>query len=194
MHASTNGKDATCTEPKTCTKCGEIEGEPLNEEDFYKSLSTGLENRWKLTLADEGNDFVSEEDWSNYFNAEYDEISKFADANFNNSEIADLAKHYVEVIEQSKKCLPYLNTDFWESKYVNGVYHDRAETLYKINSIKPIIVTEEFQSTLQNILTEGEVINVVKDMIDNVQFELVSDEYGWENLSKNWSKYFASRF
>lgn len=34
-------EDATCTEPKTCTKCGKIEGKPLghiaNEEDYAKN-------------------------------------------------------------------------------------------------------------------------------------------------------------
>lgn len=173
-------KEATCTEPKTCAVCGLTEGTPLTEDDFLKDLASGLEARWVLTTANEEKEKLTKSDWEGYFNAEYDIISKYADANFKDKTMTKLAKRYVECIVQSKECLPYVGTNKWESKYSNGVYNDRAETLYEINAIKPIPVSEDNKESLTDLITDGEVTKMVRDLLKTVKFKKVEDEYGWK--------------
>ena len=136
-------QEATCKEPKTCKTCGLTEGEPLNEEDFLRDLAKGLEARWVLTDEDEEKETLTEADWEEYFNAEYDVIIKYEKANFKNKTMRKLARKYVESIIESKECLAYFGTNQWTSKYSNGVYNKRVELLYKINAIIPIPVSKE---------------------------------------------------
>ncbi len=174
-------KEATCTEPKTCAICGLTEGTPLTEDDFLKDLASGLEARWVLTTAnEEANKTDTAKDWESFFDAEYDAISKYADADFEDKTMTKLAKQYVECIVQSKECLPYVGTNKWESKYTNGVYNDRVETLYEINAIRPIPVSEENKESLRGLLTDGEVTKMVRDLLKTVKFKKVEDEYGWK--------------
>ena len=42
-------KDATCTEPKTCEKCGETEGEPLGH-DFLEATCYSPRHCWRCNL------------------------------------------------------------------------------------------------------------------------------------------------
>ena len=175
-----NWEEATCAAPMTCTKCGTTQGEPLNENDFMNSLSTGLEERWKLTTAHEEKEVLTKEDWESYFNAEYAAISKFENADFTDKNFSELIRNYVSCIIQSKECLPYVNTNHWASKYTNGVYNDRVELLYKINAIKPITVSEANQGELKNLLTDGEVTHMVRNLLKTVKFEKSNDEYGWK--------------
>lgn len=173
-------EDATCTAPMTCKKCGLTQGEPLNEDDFMNSLAIGLEERWKLTDANEGKEIDTADDWESYFNAEYTAIEKFEDANFADANLSELAKQYVNCIVQSKECLPYVNTNQWASKYSNGVYRDRVVILYEINAIKPIPVSDENQGNLKNLVTEGEATKMVRDLLRTVKFEKSNEEYGWK--------------
>ncbi len=172
--------DATCVAPKTCKACNLTEGHPLDEDDFLKDLAKGLEDRWILTNADEGKETLTKADWEKYFDAEYNIISKYANANFENQTMSKLAKKYVECIVQSKECLPYVGTNQWQTKYSNGVYNTRVETLYKINSITPIPVSEENKKELQNLITNGEVIDMVRDLLKTVKFEKTEESYGWK--------------
>ena len=170
--------EATCTAPITCTKCGATQGEPLNEDDFMKSLVSGLEARWEYNDADEGKTTLTKDDWARYFDAEYNAISKYEFAVFDNKELEKLARQYVNCIIQSKECLPYVNTNQWESKYTNGIYQDRVELLYKINSIAPIPTSNT--ASLKKLLTSGEVTHMVRNLLKTVKFENVSSEYGWK--------------
>lgn len=172
--------EATCTAPVTCSKCGMTEGEPLNEQDFIKSLVTGLEKRWILTKEDEQKTMLTKDDWAGYFEAEYSEIAKYEYADFKDKNLSDLVKRYVNSIIQSKECLPYVNTAQWEAKYSSGVYQDRVELLYQINSIIPIPVSDVNKGELQNLLTDGEVTHLVRELLKNVKFNMVMDDYGWK--------------
>ncbi|MBR2418581.1 MAG: FxLYD domain-containing protein [Clostridia bacterium] len=171
-------QEATGTTPMTCSKCGKTEGEPLNEDDFLRDLAKGLEDRW--VLADSANTLTAtKENWEGYFDAEYNAIIKYKKSAFKDKTMSDLAEKYVECIVETKACLPNFGTNQWSSKY-NDVYQDREILLYKIDSVKPIPVSDESRTAfLEPMLTEGETLSIIKKMLKTVEFKKVVDDWSW---------------
>ena len=71
--------------------------------------------------------------------------------------------------------------------------------MYEIDSVKPIPVSDESRTTnLQPILTEGETLSLVNDLLNSVEFKKVEDDWGWrtyatvvENTTSIEFSYFA---
>lgn len=197
--------DATCTEAKTCAKCGEVQGEALGhvwqenseictvcnfdnrpiDEQFMDHLVRGLEARWVLTTSTSA---TTKEHWESYFDAEYNEIIAYEKADFENKELGEWAKAYIKSIVEAKAILNYVGTNQWESKYTNGIYNDRCEALFEINEICPVEVSAENYGLLIDILSHGEAIKLSSYLFENLVFEYKSGSYGWkeyEALVKN---------
>lgn len=148
------------------------------DEKFMESLAKGLEARWELTTANESGE-ITKADWESYFAAEYDQIIKYKDKTFENGELERWAKIYIHCIEASKEVLAYYGTNQWGSKYTNGIYHERAVALYEIHSICPVPVSPESQEKLIGLLNDGEVINMVNNLFEVVEFKKIEESYGW---------------
>lgn len=190
-------QEATGAAPMTCSKCGKTEGEALNEDDFMRDLSKGLEDRW-VESDDEDGIATTKEEWEACFNAEYNAVIKYEKATFKDETMRDLARKYVKCIIDAKECLPYYGSNQWSSKYEEA-YETREQLLYKIDSVKPIPVSEESRTKyLQPMLTEGETLSVVTEMLNKIEFKKVEDDWGWrtyatvvENTASIEFSYFA---
>ena len=104
------------------------------DEKFIDALEDGLSARWELTDKSEDKDEAEEKsDYEGYIDAEYNKISKFKEENFEDKELGDLAREYIETLEQSKDTLKYFNNENkWLADWDN-IRDDRVETLVKIN-------------------------------------------------------------
>lgn len=158
--------------------CGESKS---IDEQFMDSLAKGLEARWVLVDAEDEKEVITKEDWKGYFDAEYNEISKYKDEEFEDVNLEKWAKKYIDSIAASKDALRYFGTNQWESKYFSGVYHDRAEALYEINAITPVPVATERENELNEVLSDGEVSKMTEKIFSKVKFEKIKDEYGWKD-------------
>lgn len=147
------------------------------DEKFMASLAKGLEARWELTTAQKGDNLKS--DWESYFDAEYNEIKKYKEESFENQELERWAKTYIHCIEASYEALAYYGTNQWATKYTNGIYHERAVALYEIHNIAPVPVSTENSEHLIAIINDGEVIKMVNNLFETVNFKKVEESYGW---------------
>lgn len=152
------------------------------DDKFMIALAKGLEARWELTdKADNNKDAVdTKADWEGFFNAEYDQIKSYKDAEFEDADLGKWAKTYINSIEESIDCLQYFGSNQWDTKYYNGAYQKRVEALYKINSIRKIEVSEESEGSLTELITNGEVSNMASKLLKSVKFEKTEEEYGWK--------------
>ena len=190
--------EASCELPKTCSLCGETEGDPLGhqgleetkicsvcglderstDERFLDKLAKGLDARWALTDADESKEVVTKADWERYFDAEYNEIIEFQHATFDDPNLGKWAEVYIDSIIRSKEALPYFGTNQWDAKYHSDIYNDRVHAIYEIYTISPIPVSSENEATLIGMVSDGEVIDLTAELFEKVKFELVESDYG----------------
>lgn len=173
------------------------EGQTSTDEQFMNSLAKGLEARWALCNTDEGKDTITQDDWAEYFDAELKEISQYENKEFENADLGKWAKKYIESMKASVDCLDYYNTAQWDSKYHSDIYQDRAEAVYRINSISAIPVSEDYKTDLKGLVINGEVSMKTSEWMKKIKFEKVEDEYGYatyrailENTSSTDFDYF----
>lgn len=163
---------------KICVHCG-YDGRPA-EDRFPDQLAAGLEDRWTMEAAlqeQEANPdeettatMRSREDWESLFAAEYSRLAPFKEEKFQDEAMEAAALRYIESIEASMDALEHFGTDQWEDEYLNGAYWEQANALFLVHSLKPVSVAEEYQETLTEMLTNGEIINMVRPLLDQVLF------------------------
>ena len=151
---------------RICIHCG-FDGRPADER-FPDVLSEGLNERWQLE-AELGTE-LDAEDWEKLFNTEYERLSPFKEETFENEEYAALAQRYIKSIEASIKSLEHFGTEQWADEYNNGAYWEQANVLFLLNAQTPVTVNEEHQEKLQDLLTNGEIINMVRPLLSQVMF------------------------
>lgn len=150
---------------------------------FLRAFATGLEDRWKLNdKIDNDKDAVATtEDWENYINAEYNQISKFAKMDFEDKKLGDLAKDYIKLLESAKSIVKYYGSNentFWNE--YNPIYQDRCIIVMQINNDYTIPVSDNRKTTLNDLVTEGELATEIRDVLSSAKFKKVSDDYGWK--------------
>ena len=170
------------------------------DEKFIDALEDGLSARWELTDKSEDKDEAEEKsDYEGYIDAEYNKISKFKEENFEDKELGDLAREYIETLEQSKDTLKYFNNENkWLADWDN-IRDDRVETLVKINEKEKLEFSDDSdKENFEGLISEGEVVKAVREIQDNTKFKKIKNEYGWntysavvENTTNENFKYFS---
>ena len=174
------------------------EYEISTEGMFLRALATGLEDRWEISNST-GDQSMTTDTWRALIDAEYEKVKDYKSAQFNDSKLASYAKQYIKLLEDASKVIKYYGsneTTFWNQ--YNPIYQDRCLVLKQINSKYTIPVSEENQSQLNDLVTEGELVAELRKILKAVKFKKVSDDYGWkqyeaivENTSKTEFPYFS---
>jgi len=165
-----------CSNKKEVTK--------VYDEEFITSLAKGLEDRWKI-VDSYGNEEESKKYYINLIDKETKQVSKYSNVKFKNSELQQLAITYINNLKSQKKSLDYYGSDEFENKY-SSVRNNRNETLLKINSIKKIKISSQYQSDWDEIKGEGKLEkdktdkqNKINTLIKNIKFDIKErDEFG----------------
>ncbi len=150
------------------------------EGRFLRALATGLEKRWKISDKTEGQTLDSAT-WKTLIDAEYDEIKEFKNAKFKDQKLAGYATTYIELLEDASKVIKYAGqneTTFWNQ--YNPIYQDRCTVLKKIVEKYTVPVSAGKKSTLDDLVTEGELVDELRKIMDATEFKKVSDSYGWK--------------
>jgi len=210
--------NTACHEPEGCVYCGTLDGIELShewqedcricihcafdgrpaEDRFPDVLAEGLEERWQLESemlsrqASEGSEVyvLTRTDWEELFNTEYIRIEPFKEEKFEDEAMGKLAMRYIRSIEASIAALEHLGTERWEDEYNNDAYWEQANVLYLINSQREISVSEQYRERLEKTLANGEIIDMVHGLIDQVMFLHVDSNYmgeKYETTVKNTS-------
>lgn len=185
-----------CREPEGCIVCGTLEGIELTHEwredcricihcghderpaddRFPEQVAAGLEDRWQQEAelrekGQEGEEYVlTEADWEDLFAAEYVRIAPFKEETFQDEAMEAAALSYIRSIEDSMDALEHFGKDLWEDEYFNGAYWEQANALHLVNSLRPVSVAEEHWETLETMLANGEIIHMVRPLLDQVLF------------------------
>lgn len=174
---------------KICTLCG-YDARPADDR-FMDHLILGLEARFALNPPDptpEDEEYwygpkpLTKEDWQARFEAEYEQVTPFLEEEFQDPALAPLAQTYIDCIVRSMEALDAFGTDQWDDLYPNNIYQLQTETLFHIHQLHPITVKEEYNKFLQEMLVNGEAIEMVNALIDEVLFLYV-------DTSGNYKKY-----
>jgi hypothetical protein len=161
-------------ECRICIHCG-VDERPADDR-FPEVLAAGLEERWQIEadLKENGQTdeiyVLTKEDWETLFDAEYIRLEPFRREVFQNEELGAAAQRYIISLEKSRDALVYFGTDQWEDEYHNGAYWEQAAALFEINTLRPVSVGEEYQKTLTQMVANGEIINMVWPLLDQIQF------------------------
>jgi len=190
--------NTACDAPEGCIVCGTLEGIELThqwredckicircghderpaEDRFPDVLAKSLEEKWSFEAelkakvsGEEGKEYVlTRADWETVFDSEYSLLAPFKEEKFEDEALKELALSYIKSVEESIEALEHLGTDRWEDEYRNGVYWDQANILYLVNEQYPITVGDEHRETLDKILTNGEIINMVRPLLEQILF------------------------
>lgn len=192
-----------CTDPHGCIFCGTLEGIELThqwrsdcricihcghdarpaDDRFRDQLTLGLEEKLilikdaKARREDPTADF-SREDWEAIIDSEYSRLADFAQDNFVDPVLGAEAKYYVNCIIDSKAMLEDYGSDDWVNNFLNGIYHSQRESLFRLHTLKPITVSEENTRALEDMLEDGQIIQLVNGLFDQVMFLQVSYKNG----------------
>lgn len=200
--------DTSCASPEPCAVCGTLDGVTIThqwredtqicalcgldarstDERFMESLAKGLDARWELINATEKKKPTTKEDFEGIFNAEYEQVSQYKGMRFENADLEELANQYIDCVIAAKEALIYHGTDQWKDQYHNSVYHRQTVVLFNIHTISPIPVGEETTDFLQDLLNNGETIQMVSQLFDEVFFHKIKNydgTYRYEALVKN---------
>lgn len=162
------------------TGCSQQNSKSVDEQ-FMTALSTGLENRWKITDAA---DDQSQESLEKAVQAEKDAVGRFYDQEFENAELGEAAKRYIDALNASNAADMYSANNY--SRWAK-VYNSRVAALYDINGIQAIPVSDSKKSTLNELLNDGEAASFALASISTVTFEPQPPEYE----SSKWIEYKA---
>lgn len=188
--------NTACNATEPCTVCGTLEGIVLTHEwredgkvcihcglderpadiRFMDLLSQGLEERFllmaqdKTTAKEDQNFVIGKEQWVKYIDAEYTRLADFRNEKFQDKDLEVLAKTYVNRIIDAHEALSTFGTEEWDEKYTRSIYPAQLQTLFLINAMQSVEIAEEYQPKMNRLLVDGEVINLVSPLFDQILF------------------------
>ena len=176
-----------------CTQCGRDERNA--DEHFIDAVGASLEARWSMIEADIAEVTAKEnaaaeasgrkpktiqpvftrERMKEFTQAEYDQIIGHRGGSFENQAFIDWAEYYIDgVIVSLDEMDSLADTVHLVEQYARDGYHMQSVALYHLNEAIPVIVADEHQDELKTMLTNGEAIAKVSDLMANISFQPVS--------------------
>lgn len=157
------------------------------DERFISSLQQGLESRWQQVDKFEGQAQGSTTAaWNTYIDSELNKISEFKDATFENQDLGNLAKEYIESLEKIKENTNYIDTNYsMFTNKTNQYILNRYATLVKINEISPLEFNEKDKANFEGLLNEGKLAIAAEDIMKSADFQPEPKEYE----GSSWTTY-----
>lgn len=159
------------------------------DTDFMTALASGLEARWKIAEADDDSEESTKADYASWIKAEKEKVSEYRNKRFKNSKLQELAITYINNLKAQKDTLKYFGADDFDDKWLTA-YDKRTKTLVAINKIHKIKVAEKYQSTLDELLGNGNSVNKkdnkdkkVANLIKTIKFTPEPKEYAEDDYT-----------
>ena len=111
-----------------CSSIGNADSESSQttqyaDQNFIKSLSTGLESRWQLRdkfdaehAKNNTADVIDVDEYTTLINTELNAINQYKNAEFQDSKLQEKALSYINALNDSLQALNYINSD--PEKYI----------------------------------------------------------------------------
>lgn len=162
---------------------------------YLREMAKGLMERWDQNDSDENSGALAEDEGkcdANYCDIELKHIESFYDKEFDNKDLEEDAKSYIDLVRQAKDATQYENVDYTKfSTEWSDIYSQRTILLQKFVSDYKLTVDEKYQDTLDGILTDAEAsqnLNKMKEDIQNMADSFIidsttPDETGYKEFS-----------
>ncbi len=150
------------------------------DEQFKDDLTKGLSARWEISSKQKDTVDLYEK----CIEAEYDILSKYKEEAFEDKELGELAKSYIDILEKSKQTLKYFNDDEkWVANW-DSIYKDRLEILFDLNDKLDLQFSKESdKEEFNGLLSEGQLVKDVRNFINTTKFKKTKSDYGWNTYS-----------
>jgi len=176
-----------------CTACG-LDERGVDER-FMDAIGASLEARWSMVDADLAvlveeslaeaertgrkaktvQPVFTRERMKEFVQAEYDQIIGYRGSAFESQTFIDWAEIYIDgVLITMDEMEGLAETVHLVEQYARDGYHTQSVALYHLNQEVPIIVADHHQDELQAMLTNGEAIAKVSDLMANISFQPVA--------------------
>jgi len=158
-------------------------GGKASDEAFIKSVSKGLEARWKLQDGQKDSNTV--DSMREAIQTELDAVSEYSSATFEDSVLQEKAIKYINVL---KDCLD--NVEY----FVSTEEYDKWEEIYDQRTILikdfvdnyGLTVSEKYQPNLEELVANGKTAGAqaaqkeaIEGLVKKLEFEQVENDYGW---------------
>ena len=159
------------------------------DEAFLEDFTAGLMARWDLNdKADsaENKDKSERELRTEYVHAELDLLEPYRTGQFQNTKLQQQAITYINLLQDQLDALDYFNVDInkfldlWEE-----AYDKRTQMIADMITTYNLQFPEAYADTVNDMLTnakvvteQGELKEKAQQMVENLQFELVKNDYG----------------
>lgn len=171
--------------------CGE---QKSVEERFLLSLTKALEKKW---TSEAGMDEVTKESLMTVIDAECKALEEYSDAVFENSELGELAKRYISILDEKKAALEKYETAEWDSIELE-LYRKSSRVLAEINDIITIVVSEEWKTNFETAVNDGKksvdewfMLNLAKGL-ESRWFLAEKNEKNDTVTKEDWESYFSA--
>lgn len=166
------------------------------DEDFMNSLAQGLQTRWDESESEEKQNITIGSDehvewYTSFVNDELEHIEQYKDEKFEDSELQEAMITYINCLYDQLEALDYAKVD--SEKYNSmwtEAYNERSQLIETFVNDFGLTVDEEYQRTLQDMIANSKVVTkkenrekAVKKLVKHIEFEKVSDEYGYKEYS-----------
>lgn len=156
---------------------------------FIKDTKKAVDARWNyLNDVNSGKIVIDDEKvmLGDAVKKELDILAKYKDAKFDNLELGKLANDYVLALENQQDSLKYYDSDY-------GKYEKLWKEGYDSRSTILVTLVEKFglkldEKQFKDLKTNAQVVKEnnefqakIDDMLKNIKFEKVKDEYGWRD-------------
>lgn len=190
---------------KTFTDLGEYESaaemvekceyEMSTDRQFIKSLAAGLMKRWDKLDENEAQGLADEDPelYAEYCDIETDALKDYRAATFNDAELGEKAKDYINSVASAK-----LATNYYTSNYIkflvdwDDAYNRRASLIYDFVNDYGLTVDETYQEALKSMVDAGQaakksenVLKIVEEMCKGFTITAGYDSWGLRSYKLN---------
>ena len=154
------------------------------DQDFIKSVSKGLEARWKLQ--DGQKDSSATESMREAVQTELAAVEEYKSATFEDSVLQEKALKYINILNDSIENVEYYNSSNDYQKW-SDVYDQRTMILKDFADNYGLTVSDKYKSNLDELVANGKTAGeqtvkkeAMQKLVDSIEFELKEDDgYGW---------------
>lgn len=168
-----------------------------SDQDFIKSVSKGLEARWKLQ--DGQQDSSATESMREAIQTELDAVQEYKTATFEDSVLQEKALKYINILNDCLENVEYFNASQGYEKW-QDVYNQRTIILKDFADNYGLTVSDKYKTNLDELVANGKAAgeeankkDAMQKIVDKIEFELKEDDgYGWrtyEAVIDNTSDY-----
>lgn len=164
-----------------------------DEGQFLTAFAKGLMQRWELNYPDPTDAATFVKYYTDYVNAELNEIGKFRDVTFSDNTFNQKVHDYIDALDKQLKSLDYYATDTARSQSDwSSAYKQRSLIIKYFLNNYPVKIDDKYADIKNEFIVDAnsvEAENKLKDEINNMinagPFELVEDSYGYKTYKRN---------